>query len=799
MPARLPQDEGPLVAAVRAHRASNAVLAEASALDRELERAAAAAPRVDWGFLLGGVEAFADHYPATLLGAPAAVRALGQGCLQAARGATSVVARQRAAAALLRLASSVCTEVSRVGADRVADELPRDLGALLGALGGLALQALGPGELAVLGEIGRAVLLVAEEGRPPALWFALLDAAVGVLLEARRLALARELGYDGRLDRAPAAAAAALLGPASLAGLDGERAWLEALAADWRAGRRPGVEVFLDLEGDARAAGRAAAWEAWLRAVLPPGGPPPPAEVRAALAGWLDEVQDRAQLGRLAAASRALAEASARVGQARAEDALPAIMRLEREAGRGALEPAHEALRAGAAALLEAAPEGLALALRLRTGPVAGLPLSLADLRWRLGLLEDRPSWARPLVLDTLAAFGLERMRLPEARAGAAELADVLAGLLGRCWPEGLWFPLRALLRLAPLPPLELSGPTTRATLLALAPARETRGYLVELRERVIHRPGPDNLADAERVLAYWRGLDPAALAGLASPDALAALPLSAARDADIARLLRGLALHAPGEEKQGVRWLGRLPPTFHAQDSLRKLCGFEGLREEAVQVLARLLHLHRALVGKYAAEADPAPAGGEPEPVAALLARADELLARRAAALGVLFRAEVGGGVCLEGLDAFERLSRFVEDLRLGAELDHLLEELARRTPPAGPAGREVLRCMLAHARLSGLGLPALEARLAAVRGLDPDIRQAGRSAVGELRGALLEELEQSVQASCRRLRENPLAEPAPGSQGLAPEPDVLGAHLVDDLLAGDGGLLTLGRYLAP
>ncbi|HSA23273.1 MAG TPA: hypothetical protein P5076_17580, partial [Myxococcota bacterium] len=666
---------------------------------------------------------------------------------------------------------------------------------------------LGPDELPRLREIGRAVVLLAEEGRPPALWFGLLDRLLELLLGVTRAALEREAGYDGRWDAQAEAGELArslgLLAPVRAARLDEDRAWLGGLESAWRAGRRSSTEVFMDLLEYERPAARAAAWEAWLRAVLPAAGPAPAPTARAllqaGLTDWLARTRDRGHLLRLARGLRGLAAA----GGPQAGGVAGVLgARLAEEAGRGALEPVHEALRSAAAAWLEAeGPGALAQALALRSGPVAGLPLSLADVRWRLGLLEARPGWARALVLDTLAAFGLERVRLPEAGAGAAELAELLAALLGRGWPEPLRFPLRALVRLAPLPPLQLSGPTTRATLLALAPAGPS--YLGDLRERVLDAPGPDNLVDAERVLEFWRSGEPQALGGLASPDALATLTLTVPRDADIRSLLEGLAQHAPGADKRGVRWLAHLPATFHEVETLRKLAGFAGLHAEAVQTLACMLRLHRALAERYAARR-PRAARADARPVDELLARADELLGRSGAAPGRLMGDEAGA--CFEGLPAFGRLERFADELRLGAELELVLEQLARRVPPEGPAGREVLLRMLRYARASGHALDGLQARLEGAAGLTAALRGAAGEESAALRAGLLAELGPYVLGSCRRLLENPLAEPTPDYRqaleaargaGLARVAEVLGAHLVDELLGADGGLQSLMRYV--
>jgi hypothetical protein len=821
------QAVGALEAAGRAHGAAGAVLAEACALDRELGRAEVGRPGggVDWGFMLWGVEAFAEHYPATLVGAPPAIQALGRGCLAAIQRAPAPAQARRGAEALLRLLASLSAEVARVGSEHLPPEVPQCLSGLVRSLGETGLALLGASDLPVLQEIARRTVLVAEEGRPPALWFQLLARTLEFLLQTARRALAQEVAYDGRWDGSVLGAQlqAERLEPVRRERLEAERAWLENLLRELKAGQRAPVELFLALKDYAGPRSRAAAWDAWLEAVLVADLsrlPEVVAELQASLATWMAEAVERDQFGRFSAALRRLAEQATETPgalEAAAERLLPPILaRLEREAGRGALEPAHEELHAAAAALLLGLPASPARgqqALGLRTGPVAGLPLSLTDLRFRLALVALRPAWARDQLLALLTAFGLERIRLPQAQPGPACLADALADLLGRCHPEALWFPLRAVIRLAPLAPLALAGPTTRATLLALSPAGPGRGgYLAEFCDRALLAPGPENLEDVERVLAYWRTLDPGALQGLASPDALAVIPLSRERDRHIQRLLAGLWRHAPAEDKQGERWLAGLPETFSAPDTLRKLAGFEGVREEAVQTLARLLVLQRALVDKYATPRSVAVVeDGRDAP--ALLARADQLLATRAELLGALFPVGPGpAGVCPGDSSALGRLERFLDDLSLAAELDSVLEALARRVPAAAVGGDvdglALVRRMLAHARLSGLPTGELAVRLEREERLTPAGRADLHVALQVFRSSLVEELGPHVLESCRRLRANPLARPVAvyrrffeEREALAPERVAaeLGPLLADDLLAADGGWHALWRFTCP
>jgi hypothetical protein len=824
---------GPLAAAVQAHHPSSAVLYEARALDRELERT-----RPAWSALLHGIESFIGHYASVLLHEPAALGALGAGCLSAVQRAPVVVLRIRAASALIGLLNAVATEVEREGIDRADAAVPDRMRSLLAALAAERPLPFDRGLLvAPMLELGQQLVMMADEGRPPTLWFALVDELNKLLLAITRQRIQGEPRYDGRWDgdETERALAVERLGPVRAERIEQDLRWLDGLATSAAAGERSSSEVFLDLSAyDARDE-RQRCWQRWLEAVAAQAaaGAIAPAALRALCAGmadWIRTVSDRAFLASLAGSLvERLPAVLDHVGAEGLEAACamlgPALVgRLEQETGTGRIDRALEMLRRLGALLIERTvtpqrplpAETLELALRLRSGPVVGQPLATADVVWRLGLLARLAEGdARRLLLGLVAGFGLEQIRLdaePGIESGAGtpveqsrRLVDAVAGLLGRAWPAPLIMPLRAVLRLAPVSPVELGGASCRATLVGLAPGEQRAGFLYDLKERILDRPGPGNLQDVERVLGFWLDGRVERLDGLAGPDSLAALAHTERRDAQIGRLLANLAAHAPVDDKRGVRWLARLPEPYYEAGNLAKVAGFDGLDSDALAVLTHVLCLYRILDGKLRRGAGPRL---NDRSRGALLERADALLEQRRRETAMLF--EPGG---LDGLSKFERLERFQAEGELVAELEAIFEELIGRQQARAEAGERpdpapLIGRLLAHAELSGLlsdgavelagSLLASDERIPALRRLAATWRQ--------WRSGLEAELAPAVLDSLQRLRHNPLAEPHPtfarwlATRGDAPAQRAaaeLTGMLVDELLAGDGGGLMLQGLL--
>jgi len=828
---------GPLEAAVAAHNPSQAVLYEARALDRELGRVDRA-----WDTILSGVASFIEHYASVLLHEPAALAALGRGCLDAVDLAPATAQRARAASLLIGLLAAVSTEVEREGIDRIAQAVPTQMRALVSKLAERRPLPFDRGRLVppVL-ELGQQLVMMADEGQPPRLWFDLLAEVNALLLSITRQRVAGEPAYDGRWDDGPAADQ---LEPAALSSVSRERIqadldWLEALEADSRAGRSSSPEVYLELQSYENRDERERCWQDWFERVAARAEAGAiSTEVLgllcAGLADWIAEVEDRAFLAALAgilaehvptvvasAGPRALAVSLETFG-------LAVAVRLEREAGRGEADLAIEALRSLGNGLVELAvqnqqpppPAALALGFRVRTGPVTGQPASAEDVLFRLRLAEGLgPDEAARVLLGLVVGFQLEQARLGYVDRTllpghspvdqARRLVESISGLLGRAWPERLVWTVRTLVRTAPLSPVELAGTTCRANLVALAPGEHQASYLHDLKERMLSAPGPDNLGDIERVLGYWRDGRPERLDGLASPDSLAALGLTEDRDRQILRLLENLAEHAPGADKQGVRWLAQLPATLYDPDNLAKVAGFEGLAPEAARILASLVCIYRTLEDRYRPAGQPRLADlGD----SALLDRADELLAQRSRERETLF-----GRAGLEGLTAFERLERFGSELVLVRELDAVLEELSLRwlarteagDAPASPAA--VLGRMLEHAALSGLAPsqlgPVGEDLLGGRTGAGPGPMVTGLlETLADWRQRLAADLRPHVVDSLRRLRHNPLAAPSVTYRHWIEErrklPDEAAADalletLLADLLAADGGGLMLEDFL--
>ncbi len=831
-----PRPPGPLQAAVEAHNPSQAVLYEARALERELGR-------VDrsWDAILPGIASFVDNYASILLHEPSALAALGQGCLDGVDHAPAVAQRARAASLLIGLLGAVSVEVQREGIDRIDRAIPTQMRTLVAELAERRPLPFDRGRLVPpMLDLGQQLVMMADEGAPPQLWFELLAEVNGLLLSITRQRVAGEPTYDGRWDAGPAAEQ---LDPSALDTVRVERIqadldWLAGLDRTSGSGERSSAEVYLDLQSYESRDERQRCWQDWFERVAAraEAGAIDAGVLRQlceGLADWIAGVEDRAFLAALAGilaehVPTVVAGAGPRAGEVALETfGLAVAVRLEREAGRGETDLALESLRRLGAELVEVAvgdgqsarPEALALGYRVRTGPVTGQPASAEDVMFRLGLAEKLgPAEAARTLLGLVVGFRLEQVHLSQTGSSppghspvdqARRMVESLAGLLGRQWPDELIWIVRTLLRAAPISPVELAGTSCRAHLIAMAPGDRKASYLHDLKARILGAPGSDNLGDIERVLGFWLDGRAERLDGLATPDSLAALALSEVRDQQIRRLLENLTAHVPVADAQGVRWLARLPTTLTDPDNLAKVAGFDGLAPEAASVLASLVCIYQILVQRYR------PAG-QPRLTelgdTALQDRADELLAQRAREHEMLF-----GSDGMAELTAFERLERFGRELALVRELDGVLEELALRwlartedgDEPASPAA--VLGRMLTHAALSGLAPSSFgragEDLLGGRTGAGPGPMVAGLlQDLAALRDRLRADLRPHVIDSVRRLHSNPLAAPsATYRHWLAehrelPEDEIvdgLVAILVDNLLAGDGGGLMLEEYL--
>ncbi|MBN2497181.1 MAG: hypothetical protein JXR96_21490 [Deltaproteobacteria bacterium] len=789
-------DTGPLEAVVQARFPGQAIQYEAGALDRELRHA-----RPSWSALQLGIESFFSHYPALLLDSPQALQALGQGCLGGLERAPSGALRARFSRLLVGLLDAVAAEVERQGSDKVPAEVP---GIMAGWLSGLRppergawaeMDALVPD----LVSAAKRVLMVADEGRPPAIWFDLLKAQTRLLLAVTRWRVSGEPAYDGCWDVEHPELVTGDLSLLRQERISADLRWLDELAEELESEQTcSAVDVFLKLASDQRREERETAWRGWFDEMARRSDA---GELSAsalellckALAGWIEQVEDRRFLAILASALRRSAprvlDAVGRPGLGVALESLGRAVaaRLAVEAGGGQEVEALEDLRQVACDLVErrmgceeaeARREALELGLHLACGPVVGQPLDRRDLAWRIDMARRFPEAAEPYLASLVAAFGLEALR-PERC-----LAEPLSALLDASWPEDAICLVRAVLRSAPWSPLSISGPTIRACMSSLAQQRlGARTYLHDLAERLQTRSGREDLVDVERVLRFWQMGDISALDGLASSDSLASLPALSGRHEQLGRILENLSRHAPGEasEQRGqgrVRWLARLPETYYGLDEIRKIAGFEGLEEEAVRWLVDLLCIYRILVRRH--DPDRSPLGDLS--AEELETRADLLLSQRRQTAVALF----AGNQTAEA-----RLDVFLQDMERAAEQESILDELARRETVGDAA---LFERLLALARLSGLR--STNAGAADSGSLAERARHVSTEIdAHELR--LRASLAPRVIESARRLRHNPLSEPAPaartflsGSAALELEAlaEGLADLLVDDMLSADG-----------
>jgi hypothetical protein len=821
---------GIIETAVEVHHPTSAVLFEAGALDRELKN-----PERSWEVLLRAVESFATHYPAVLLKSPAAMMELGRACLMGVREAPGNALRARAASLLEGLLSGVAGEVMREGAEGIGRQVPEGMRSLL--------EELRPQEgmeweyshlLPPLQALGRQVLMVADDSVHPEAWYGLLDVLTELLLKMSRKKVEGEPAYDGRWDHSKAAdmLEVGALDVVRRERVEADLAWLADLEKDLLDGKRPGVDVFLELSAYERRDEREAAWGVWFKAVAAKAqsGEMSAGMLRKLCMGVADQfhhVRDRRFLLMLATIVRhVVPEVAAANGEAGLKTALDTfgkaiVSRLEREAGCGDADAVFLDLRAGVGELVRRlldragyaqTGDALDLGIRASTGPLTGHPVDRGDVIWRLGVAVEHPQAAEKLLLSLLSGFTLEDMLL---RDDGWSVGKALAGLLGRSWEPHLRHLVRAVLRVAPLSPFHVGSATTRAHLLAVDPEDRQDSYLHDLKEQILSRAGPGNIASVESVLRFWRTGDESHLDNLIKPESLAALPAQA-RDGHvdhIRMLMEGLNRHVPmegGAEKTGVRWLAVMPEAFYDAGTLVKVAGFPGCSSKAVSLLHHLLQLYRALVQKYQ-RAERASFGPETTGPEELIERSRRFLQQRRELYDTLF---APGG--LQGVETPQRLELFDRELAVVRREDGCLEELADRVlgvldRDRLPLAGKLLGQMLENACLSGLGTEELEtagAKLSEGQFVESELFALLSRVtwhVASTRNRLAERLQPHVEDSARRLCSNPLSRPAAayrglfefhrhrGVDGLAIE---LGEKLLEDLLYADGSFLQLEDF---
>jgi hypothetical protein len=827
---------GVIEQAVQAYHPTSAVLFEASALDRELLN-----PARSWGFLLRAIESFATHYPAVLLKSPAAMMELGKACILGVLQAQGNALRTRAAALLETLLSGVIGEVIREGPGTIERQVPEGMRLLVEDLKPQPDVEWEYGHLLPpLQALGRQVLMVAEDSSHPEAWYDLLGVLTQLLLSMSRKKVEGEPIYDGRWDHSKAADMLEVgeLDAVRREKVEKDLAWLDELQRDLTEGKRPGVDVFLELSAYVRRDERESVWGTWFQAVAAKSlsGELSAGMLRKlcmGIADQIEQVRDRRFLSKLAAiVRRVVPEVAAANREAGLRTALDTIgkaivTRLDREAGSGDLDEVFWDLGAGVGELVRRlmgradaseVDDILELGIRASTGPLAGRPVDGRDVIWRLTVAAEHQQVADRLLLSLLVGFSLEDVLLRDNRRPGRDertVGESLAGMLGREWEPQMLHLVRAVLRVTPLSPFHVGSATTRAHLMALDPEERQDCYLHDLREQILARGGADSIKSVESVLDFWRTGEVEHLDNLISPESLAALPAQA-RDEHlehIRMLLEGLNRHVPvksGQDKAGVRWLAHMPEAFYDVGTLLKVAGFSGCSGKAVALLNHLLQLYRALVQKYQ-QADRAAPDRDSGPEV-LLQQSSRLLQQRRDLLGKLFSSEG-----LSGVEPTRRLEFFNRELTLLRTEDGCLEELANRALAVLdrnqlPLAGQVLGHLLVHACLSGLGTGELEAianDLAGGQFVEADFfKLLSRAAwqVASVRNRLAESLQPHVEASTRRLLSNPLSCPAAAYAGLFDFHRLRGAErltlelggaLLEDLLSADGSFLLLEDFI--
>ena len=708
--------------------------------------------------------------------------------------------------------------------DRVEPNIPEQMGKMLDSLQQQQDLPFDRGLLLPpLFQIGQSLVLIADEARDPAQFYGLLGQVNRFLTAISIKRVSFEPVYDGRFEptKVPERLALSRLGPVHQQRVEADLAWLEKLAKD---AERSSPAVLLDLLAYENRNEREEAWSEWFDALCERAvdlSPDVLDGLSQGLQDWIETIQDRPflflfakSIGRLipkllsSHGAAALDVLLSRLGVAIAE-------RLEMEAGRGEVDPALEELLRVAQNLIlrklslpnQQAADVVALAMRLRSGPVTGQPLSPEDVLFRLKLIEHlEPFAAEGILLGMVCAFCLEEINFRQglvASANAREITqqvvDGVAALLGRSDSPSLVRATRMLLRVAPLSPVAMAGEKSQQRLLALSTREGEASYLVDLRRRIIYQPGPENIDDVERVLRYWRSGDIDQLNGLVDIDSLAALAIVQRRDQKIARLINNLADQFCREEQSDVAWLASLPEALVEPDSLIKVAGFEDLDSESVGVLCNVLLVYRALSGKYRSGNVKNRNELNNE---ALLEEADLQLKLRREQNRLLFSNPTRE---FAQLVSFEKLKRFGDELDLARDIDVTLEVCSQRcmkstTKPLQDLATQILVRMVEQAKLSGhMTRLSLDANTPFNKGTLLLLHET----LATERTNLIDELRPFVQDSIRRIQNNPLASFSANYRQYAfgedwkTSADSLVAVLVDDLLATDGGILHLTRFV--
>jgi len=831
---------GVVESAVSAHNPSPAVLFEARSLDLELQ-----SPQCSWDALIAQIASFREHYPAIMLRSPSAIEALGEACLNGSRRAEALRDRMRCSATLVDLLNTVVTESTREGSATLPEAIPRTLKQLVAGMSESEELCSSHAHLFVpLLELGKQVVLVGDEGNPPEAWFLLLGRVSGLLLQIVRTRIKGEPYYDGRWDDAGLAESLEvhLLDRVRLERIEADLAWLAELEMDLNAGRRPAVDIFLELDAYEHRDERSAAWREWferLSSKVASSGIEPRTLRLLCLgfADWIRQAHDRGFLTSLAERLRrdapAVAAANGEAGLITALDTFgfAIVERLESEAGRGEIDRAAEDLQTVVARIIETLAEsgdGSVLAratdeaARLRTGPLTGAPFSRQDAIFRMLLLVRYPHLAKSLLFSLLAGFSLEECMLRDLAPGQDDrqpaddtdrvktVGQALCELLQHEWPVEFLHSVRAVLRVTPLSPFHLGGPTVRAHLLALDPGNRSGFYLHDMKERVLSRPGREEFEAVESVLRFWMNGDASCLRSFVEPESTASLAadLESGLIDSLRRILENLRRHAPVDDKSGVGWLANMPDAFYEASTLKKVAGFPGCDERGFSQLVHLLNIYRSLARKHGAtvghELDPGQAPGS------LVDHAWNLIERRARLQRKIF-----GTNPRKDSGSLECLDLFAEDLSLMREAESILEKLTGLSLGEHREDLElntgVLACLLMNAARSGLCPVEFEGMAEKLHLNDVELedlagvlRRIAWLSASE-RNALAAGIQAHVEQSVRRLLNNPLSHPAEsyaelfeahkrrGPEGLSIE---LSHVLVDDLLAADGGLSLLDDF---
>jgi hypothetical protein len=819
-----------LQAAVASHHPSEAVLFEAAALDREL-----GASMRSFDALERGIRSFVVGYPSVLLHSPSAILSLGQACLDGNEKAKSQTQRTRFAELLLEMFAGILDEVLRENAQRVEAKVPKILLDL--ATKWMERQAEQPssGLLAVpLLVVGRKVIMTAEDGLSPDLWFQLLRVLTSSLIQAIRLEVSKEPIYDGRFDDTSLHLALETFRLESLRpeGVASDLHWLGGLESRLCEGQHGVVDAFLEVSTYRRREERRIAWEQWLQTVAERSQDQAfPGEALAGflkiLGEWIEGSMDRRFLLTLAGVLRRTMTSWMLIAREEKLQLLVKFLvraiqrRLEKESGRGEPEPSLELLRTIATWIVERKLGSSRLASdigwfvetgrKLRTGPVEGWPVSREDAIWRMTAAVRVPESAEGFLSSLFTGLGLENVLFRDGfqNRNESSVGEAMVGLLRHPWKGNTLRLVRAVVRVMPLSPFHLGNTTTRSHLMALHPEERSQSYLYDLKERVLSHGVGEGIAAVEKVLQFWKTGLVDALDDLASPESLVSLPaLKKQHRIDVlAQLIQRLGWHVPGMGKEGIRWMAEMPEAFYDEETIMKVAGFSGCARSDVGRLVHLLHVYRALVEQSKRRDSQSNCSGCS--VATLLEKSAFLLQRRRETLKGLFHEQEDGSSLIETLECFDA------DLDLVREEDAVLRDLARLLTRDGQTDvasvRQAVGMMLENLLLSGLESESMTGVWQDVKRIDENGslgKDLFRRMVTEsevVRSRWLERLHPHVVDSVERLLTNPLSTPSAACREVFDSFEkeeetrrnkALLLWLVEDLLSADGNLFLLAQF---